>query len=182
MRALLTCLVLPSPYGVPRTVCGVCPPTNPSAKLLSAIEVQLVHEPLTETRNRKLLRPNPIAPWELRVGDLRAFYLRGDFAAAEPLLREALASLCFDRGETATAEVLWSQALAVLRAVRPDGWEVADAESQLGGRLLAQGRRAEAEACLRDGYETRRRLRGEQALRTVQARQRLAELLASPCS
>ena len=27
-----------------------------------------------ETRNRKLLRPNPIARWELRVGDFRVFY------------------------------------------------------------------------------------------------------------
>ena len=41
---------------------------------LAAIERQLIHEPLKETRNRKPLRPNPIAPWELRVGDLRVFY------------------------------------------------------------------------------------------------------------
>ena len=41
---------------------------------LAAIERQLSHEPLKETRNRKPLRPNPIAPWELRVGDLRVFY------------------------------------------------------------------------------------------------------------
>jgi mRNA-degrading endonuclease RelE of RelBE toxin-antitoxin system len=40
---------------------------------LTAIERQLVYEPLKETRNRKPLRPNPIAPWELRVGDLRVF-------------------------------------------------------------------------------------------------------------
>jgi len=25
-------------------------------------------------RNRKRLRPNPLAPWELRVGDLRVLY------------------------------------------------------------------------------------------------------------
>ena len=42
--------------------------------VLDAIEKQLSHEPLTETRNRKLLRPNPIASWELRVGALRVFY------------------------------------------------------------------------------------------------------------
>lgn len=42
--------------------------------LVEAIERQLSHEPLTETRNRKLLRPNPIASWELRVGALRVFY------------------------------------------------------------------------------------------------------------
>lgn len=41
---------------------------------MDAILKQLSHEPLTETRNRKLLRPNPIASWELRVGALRVFY------------------------------------------------------------------------------------------------------------
>ncbi|MGH7963035.1 MAG: type II toxin-antitoxin system RelE family toxin [Candidatus Binatia bacterium] len=44
------------------------------ATLLDAIEKKLTHEPLVETRNRKPLRPNPVAPWELRVGPLRAFY------------------------------------------------------------------------------------------------------------
>jgi hypothetical protein len=42
--------------------------------VLDAIDAQLVHEPLVETTNRKPLRPNPIAPWEMRVGDLRVFY------------------------------------------------------------------------------------------------------------
>jgi len=42
--------------------------------VLRAVKVQLRHEPLRETRNRKLLRPNPLAPWELRVGALRVFY------------------------------------------------------------------------------------------------------------
>jgi mRNA-degrading endonuclease RelE of RelBE toxin-antitoxin system len=42
--------------------------------VIDAIEDQLSHEPLVETRNRKLLRPNPIATWELRVGALRVFY------------------------------------------------------------------------------------------------------------
>ena len=27
-----------------------------------------------ETRNRKLMRPNPLAPWELRIGSLRVYY------------------------------------------------------------------------------------------------------------
>ena len=39
------------------------------------------HQPLLETRNRKLLRPNPITPWELRVGPLRVFY---DVVAGDP--------------------------------------------------------------------------------------------------
>jgi mRNA-degrading endonuclease RelE of RelBE toxin-antitoxin system len=42
--------------------------------ILDSIERQLVHQPLVETRNKKPLRPNPIAPWELRIGDLRVFY------------------------------------------------------------------------------------------------------------
>ena len=42
--------------------------------LLNAIREQLTHEPLVETRHRKPLRPNPLAPWELRAGSLRAFY------------------------------------------------------------------------------------------------------------
>lgn|SRR5512134_309905 len=44
------------------------------AQLIDAVEQQLSHEPMVETRNRKPLRPNPLAPWELRVGDLRVFY------------------------------------------------------------------------------------------------------------
>ena len=39
-----------------------------------AVRTQLLHEPMRETRNRKPLRPNPLAPWELRIGSLRVFY------------------------------------------------------------------------------------------------------------
>ncbi|MGH7843664.1 MAG: type II toxin-antitoxin system RelE family toxin [Candidatus Binatia bacterium] len=42
--------------------------------MINAVKVQLRYEPLRETRNRKPLRPNPLAPWELRVGFLRVFY------------------------------------------------------------------------------------------------------------
>jgi mRNA-degrading endonuclease RelE of RelBE toxin-antitoxin system len=56
-----------SPLAVHETS-PVQPPT------LDTIERQLPHEPLKETRHRKPLRPNPIAPWELRVGPLRVFY------------------------------------------------------------------------------------------------------------
>ena len=38
------------------------------------VEEQLTHEPTTETRNRKEMRPNPLASWELRIGDLRVYY------------------------------------------------------------------------------------------------------------
>jgi len=42
--------------------------------IVAAIEGQLSNEPLTEARNRKHLRPNRIAPWELRVRSARVFY------------------------------------------------------------------------------------------------------------
>ena len=44
------------------------------AKSLGVIERQLSHQPQRESRNQKLLRPNPLAPWELRVGNIRIFY------------------------------------------------------------------------------------------------------------
>jgi mRNA-degrading endonuclease RelE of RelBE toxin-antitoxin system len=42
--------------------------------VLDAVDEQLAHQPTVETRNRKPLRPNPLAPWELRIGDLRVYY------------------------------------------------------------------------------------------------------------
>ncbi|MDM8550192.1 hypothetical protein QUF72_08950 [Desulfobacterales bacterium HSG2] len=42
--------------------------------ILTAIKEQLSYEPLKETRNRKRLRDNPIAPWELKSGKYRIFY------------------------------------------------------------------------------------------------------------
>jgi mRNA-degrading endonuclease RelE of RelBE toxin-antitoxin system len=49
-------------------------PARQRVAIVEAIEEQLLHEPLKETRNRKPLRPHPIAPWELRVARFRAFY------------------------------------------------------------------------------------------------------------
>ena len=42
--------------------------------IVNAIERQLAFLPTKATRNRKPMNPNPIAPWELRVGDLRVYY------------------------------------------------------------------------------------------------------------
>lgn len=42
--------------------------------ILTGIETQLRHEPTIETRNRKRLRPNDVAEWELRLGKYRVFY------------------------------------------------------------------------------------------------------------
>jgi mRNA-degrading endonuclease RelE of RelBE toxin-antitoxin system len=43
-------------------------------RLVTAMELQLAHEPSRETRNRKRLRPNDLAEWELRVDEFRVFY------------------------------------------------------------------------------------------------------------
>lgn len=49
-------------------------------RILDAIERQLTHQPMVETRNRKMLTgfvpPFDAVPpiWELRVGDFRVFY------------------------------------------------------------------------------------------------------------
>lgn len=58
------------------------------ATVLDAIERQLAHEPLVMTRHRKPLRPNPLAPWELRVGSLRVFY---EVTATDPTVVRVLA-------------------------------------------------------------------------------------------
>jgi mRNA interferase RelE/StbE len=42
--------------------------------VLDAIDAQLVYQPDVATWSRKPLRENPVASWELRLGELRAFY------------------------------------------------------------------------------------------------------------
>jgi mRNA-degrading endonuclease RelE of RelBE toxin-antitoxin system len=42
--------------------------------VLDMVDKQLKHQPTVETRNRKPMRPNPLAPWELRIGNLRVYY------------------------------------------------------------------------------------------------------------
>ena len=42
--------------------------------VVDAVDKHLTYQPLVETRNRKPMRPNPVAPWELRVGQLRVYY------------------------------------------------------------------------------------------------------------
>ena len=44
------------------------------ALVLDQIDEQLRYQPNVETKNRKRMRPNLLAPWELRMGDLRAYY------------------------------------------------------------------------------------------------------------
>lgn len=42
--------------------------------VLDTVDRQLSHQPTVKTRNRKPMRANPLAPWELRIGNLRVYY------------------------------------------------------------------------------------------------------------
>ena len=42
--------------------------------IVEKIEEQLTHQPNVPTRNRKQLRANPLATWELRVQEFRVLY------------------------------------------------------------------------------------------------------------
>ena len=44
------------------------------ALVIETVEIQLKHQPTVETRNRKKMKPNPIAHWELRIRNLRVYY------------------------------------------------------------------------------------------------------------
>ena len=55
--------------------------------VLDAVDRQLVYQPITETRNRKLMRPNPLATWELRIGNLRVYYETQDTPEAVVFVR-----------------------------------------------------------------------------------------------
>lgn len=42
--------------------------------IISEVRTQLAYQPSVETKNRKKLRDNPVAAWELRSGKYRIFY------------------------------------------------------------------------------------------------------------
>ncbi|MDQ5871330.1 MAG: type II toxin-antitoxin system RelE/ParE family toxin [Acidobacteriota bacterium] len=42
--------------------------------VLDRVARYLTVDPMVETRNRKPMRPNPLAPWELRLGNLRVYF------------------------------------------------------------------------------------------------------------
>ena len=52
------------------------PAARQRSMVLDGVEEQLMHEPTVETKNRKPMRPNPVAPWELRIDPLRVYYDR----------------------------------------------------------------------------------------------------------
>ena len=41
---------------------------------MDTVDRQLTQQPVVETKNRKPMRPNPLASWELRIGKLRVYY------------------------------------------------------------------------------------------------------------
>jgi mRNA-degrading endonuclease RelE of RelBE toxin-antitoxin system len=43
------------------------------AVVLDVVALKLTHQPTVPTRNRKRLRDNTLAPWELRIGDIRVY-------------------------------------------------------------------------------------------------------------
>jgi len=47
---------------------------NEQTEILDGIDENLMYEPTVETRNRKQLRPNETAEWELRLGKYRVLY------------------------------------------------------------------------------------------------------------
>jgi mRNA-degrading endonuclease RelE of RelBE toxin-antitoxin system len=49
-------------------------PRADQVMVVDQVEIQLADQPTLPTRKRKLLRPNPIAIWELRLGEIRVFY------------------------------------------------------------------------------------------------------------
>ena len=59
--------------------------TREQAIIVDLVERQLINEPLKETRNRKPMRPNPIAPWELRIRTFCVYYAVVD-EAQEPMV------------------------------------------------------------------------------------------------
>jgi mRNA-degrading endonuclease RelE of RelBE toxin-antitoxin system len=48
--------------------------TYDQRRVIESVEEQLRYQPARETRNRKRLRPNELAEWELRVASFRIFY------------------------------------------------------------------------------------------------------------
>jgi mRNA-degrading endonuclease RelE of RelBE toxin-antitoxin system len=42
--------------------------------ILDGLEVHLRHEPMVGSRKIRKMRPNPVAGWELKLGDFRVLY------------------------------------------------------------------------------------------------------------
>ncbi len=85
-------------------------------------------------------------------------------------------SILLAADDPAAAEVLAREALDVLRRLKPGSWEVADAESVLGACLLALGRYGEAEPYLVESHVVLTAIRGEEAVYSRDALDRVRKL------
>jgi tetratricopeptide (TPR) repeat protein len=125
-------------------------------------------------------------------------YDKGDYAAAEPMLRDALqirrkkfpngneevafslvelGRLLIDRGNPQEAEALLREGLEIRRNKLAAGhWLIAEAESVLGGCLTALRRYDEAEPLLAESCTVIKAKRGEQDIQTQRALARLVKL------
>ena len=75
---------------------------NEQNEIRDGIYENLEYEPTMETRNRKKLRPNETAEWELRIGKFRVFYDVDDavhIVAIEAIARKKGDSLFFQGEE-----------------------------------------------------------------------------------
>ena len=72
--------------------------------ILDAIETQLRHEPARATRNRKPLRQNQVAGWELRIGIFRVLYdiMEDEAIVAIALIAKKLGNKYFVEGQEFT--------------------------------------------------------------------------------
>ncbi|MDL1879083.1 tetratricopeptide repeat protein, partial [Cytophagia bacterium CHB2] len=126
------------------------------------------------------------------------FYEKGDFAAAIPVYKNAiaiyskawktpnqrtgssllgLAAALTENGNAAEAEPLARKGLQIFRDSMAAGhWQVARAESVLGGCLLALHKFDEAEPLLLSGYETLKVKRGDDDALTRRTRALLYQL------
>ena len=58
------------------------------ATALERMGEQLEHDPDLPTRNRKMMRSNELAVWELRIGDVRVYYdVQGGPGGPEPTVQ-----------------------------------------------------------------------------------------------
>jgi len=55
--------------------------------VLDVVALKLTHQPTVATRNRKRLRDNTLAPWELRIGDIRVYFDSEEFPEAVVTIR-----------------------------------------------------------------------------------------------
>ena len=106
--------------------------------------------------------------------DLLMKHLGADHVHVAKLMRN-LATALQDKGELEEAEKLAQEALEILRK-NLRNWQVADAESVLGGVYTSLGRFDEAERLLGQSYPVIESIKGVNARQTKEARARLEAL------